>query len=175
MDKNVIKSNKIRIYGADRLAQLLVMGEILFTVKDLATLWKIKNSQTLRVLLVRYVKKGLLYRIWRGLYSTVNPKGIDPLLIGIKVLHRYAYISCETILFKYGLINQHPAEITLVSNISKKFSLLGYHYRSRKLPDKILYDTTGISTEKGVRIASLSRAKRDMTHFNPKKYYDADK
>ena len=78
MDKNVIKSNKIRIYGADRLAQLLVMGEILFTVKDLATLWKIKNSQTLRVLLVRYVKKGLLYRIWRGLYSTVNPKGIDP-------------------------------------------------------------------------------------------------
>lgn len=175
MDKMIKKSNKTRVSGADRFAQLLVMGEVLFTVNDVATLWNIKNRQTLRVLLMRYVKRGLLHRVWRGLYSTVNPKDIDPLLIGIKILHRYAYISCETVLFKYGVINQRPAEITLVSNISKKFSLLGHHYHSRKLPDKILHDNTGIFVENGVRIASLDRAKRDMAYFNPKKYYDADK
>ena len=166
---------KTRVSGVDRFAELATMGEKVFTVQDVATIWKIKNRQTLRVLLGRYVKRGILYRVWRGLYSVVNPKEINPLLLGIKILHRYAYISCETVLFDGGLINQRPTEITIVSNVSKRFSLLGYQYRSRKMDDGGLYDTTGIILNDGFRIATPERAKRDMTYFNPKKYYDANK
>ena len=151
------------------------MGEKIFTIQDVATIWKIENRQTLRMLLMRYVKRGILYRVWRGVYSTVDSKKINPLLLGIKILHRYAYVSCETVLFDAGLVNQRPTEITIVSNISKRFSLLGYQYRSRKMDDKALYDTTGITFRDGICIATQSRAKRDMNYFNPKKYYDANK
>ncbi len=175
MNKITKKSNKIRISGANRFAELGYMGEKVFTIQDVATIWEIKNRQTLRMLLARYVKRGILYRVWRGLYSIVDPKEIDPLLMGIKILHRYAYISCETVLFDAGLINQRPTEIVIVSDISKRFSLLGHRYRSRKMNDGALYDTTGIIMEGGIRIATPARARRDMTYFNPKKYYDADK
>ena len=111
MNKDTKKVNKIRVSGVNRFAELTVMGEKIFTVQDVATIWKIKNRQTLRMFLARYVQRGILYRIWRGLYSIVDPKEIDPLLIGIKILHRYAYISCETVLFDTGLINQRPTEI----------------------------------------------------------------
>ena len=124
--------------------------------------------------IIKDVKYGILYRVWRGLYSIINPKEIDPLFLGVKILHRYAYVSCETVLFDAGLINQRPTEITLVSNVSKRFSLLGHQYRSRKMNDQALYDTTGIMLHNSVRIATPDRAKRDMAYFNPKKYYDAN-
>ena len=172
VNKNTKKSNKKRVSGINRFAELTAMSEKIFTTQDVATIWKIKNRQTLRILLARYVKRGVLHRVWRGLYSTVDPKGIDPLLLGIKILHRYAYISCETVLFNAGLINQRPTEITMVSNVSKRFSLLGNQYRSRKMNDGALYDTTGIILQDGVRMATPDRAKQDMNYFNPKKYYD---
>lgn len=164
----------MRVYGADRFAQLAVMGEIVFTIQDAATVWKIKNRQTLRMLLARYVKRGTLYRAWRGLYSIIDPKEVDPLLLGIKVLHRYSYISCETVLFNAGLINQRPTEITMISDVSKRFSLLGHHYRSRKMKNEILYNTFGITLKNGVQIATPDRARQDMSYFNSKKYYDAN-
>lgn len=166
------QASHIRISGAERFAQLATMGELIFSAQDVATIWKIKNRRTLLMLLARYVKRGLLHRIWRGLYSIIDPKKIDPLLLGIKILHRYAYISCETVLFGAGLINQRPMEITMVSNVSKRFSLLGHHYHSRKMNDSALYNTLGIILKNGVRTATPDRAKQDMSYFNPKKYYD---
>ncbi len=175
--KNELKDTRAsntRVSGADRFAQLATMGELIFSVQDVATIWHIKNPQTLRMLLSRYVKRRLLYRIWRGLYSVIEPKKINPMFLGIKALHRYAYISCETVLFNAGLINQRPTEITIISNVSKRFSLLGCHYRSRKMHDSILHDTSGIVLQNGIRMATPERAKRDMNYFNSKKYYDAD-
>ena len=169
------KANNIRVSGADRFVQLATMGEVVFSVQDVATIWNIKNRQTLRMLLARYVKRGLLYRVWRGLYSIIEPKKIDPMFLGIKALHTYSYISCETMLFDAGLINQRPAEITMVSNVSKRFSLLGHHYHVRKMRNSMLYDTFGIVLKNGIRIATPERAKQDINYFNPKKYYDADK
>jgi predicted transcriptional regulator of viral defense system len=168
-------AKKQRVSGASRLAELTSMGEKIFTVQDVATIWKITNRQALRMLLARYVKRNVLHRVWRGLYSTVDPKEVDPLLLGIKALGRYAYISCETVLFSAGLINQRPTEITMVSNVSKRFSLLGQRYRSRKMNDGFLYDADGIITRNGIRMATPGRAKQDMNYFNPKKYYDAHK
>ena len=168
-------AKKQRVPGANRLAELVAMGEKIFPIQDAATIWKITNRQTLRMLLARYAKRGILHRIWRGLYATVNPKDINPLLLGIKALGRYAYISCETVLFVAGLINQRPTEITMVSNVSRRFSLLGQRYRSRKMHDGALYNTTGIVLQGGVRTATPGRAKQDMNYFNPKKYYDAHK
>lgn len=168
------KDIKIRVSDGNRLAKLASTGEVVFTVDDLSTLWAVTNRQTLRVMLVRYTARGLIYRVWRGLYSISDPKKIDPFILGLKVLHRYAYISCETVLFEAGLINQRPTEITIVSDISKRFSLLGHQYRCRKMRDSSLYDSAGIVIKNNVSIALPVRAKKDMNYFYPKKYYDAD-
>ena len=168
------KPIKIRISDGDRFARLANMGEVVFTIQDLATIWNISNRSTLRMTLARYIKRGLIFSIWRGLYSILDPKKIDPLFLGIKALHAYAYISCETVLFDAGLINQPPREITIVSNVSRRFSILGREYRVRKMSDTLLYNDTGIIFKNGIRIATSSRAKKDMLYFSPKKYYDAN-
>lgn len=168
------KPIKLRISDGERFAQLGNMGEKVFGIQDLATLWNIQNRHTLHMTLMRYVKRGLLFRVWKGIYSIVDPKTLDPYFLGFKVLHTYAYLSCETVLFNAGVLNQRPTQITFVSSKEKKFFLLGNHYYARKMPNNILYDENGITQKDGFFTADAQRAKKDLSFFYPKKYYDAN-
>ncbi len=80
-----------------RFAQLASMGESVFHIDDLANIWGMTNRHNLRITLARYVKAGMLKRIYRGLYAIKEIGKIDPYLIGVKAIHAPAYISCETI------------------------------------------------------------------------------
>ena len=86
----------------NRMAILAKLGESIFTVQDLATLWNIKNRNTLRMTLMRYTKRGLIVRIWRGLYSLQKTEKLNARLLGLKVMNKFSYISCETVLLKRG-------------------------------------------------------------------------
>lgn len=163
-----------RISDGERISALLGIGGVIFTTQDLATIWGLQNRDSLRVLLSRYVARGLLFRVWKGLYSIVDPKTIDPLRIGIQAVHSYCYVSCETVLFSEGVINQKPSEITIVGTHAKRFNILGVQYRVRQMRDTLLYDDTDIVVRNGIRVALAKRAKKDMCYFNPKKYYDAN-
>ena len=156
----------------DRFAKLAAMGEQVFHIDDLANIWGITNKHTLRVTLSRYVKAGMLKRIYRGLYAIKDLSEIDPRLIGVKAIHGPAYISCETILFDHGLINQFPMSISIISGSSKTFSIGGQDYRSMKLDPKYLFNDAGIKIENGVRTASPERALADAYYYNPWKYVD---
>ncbi len=174
LKKPAKSKSKSRISDGDRLSKLSTMPGLVFSIQDLATIWSVTNRGALRVMVGRYTKRGLLYRIWRRLYAVSNPKKIDPTVLGIKSLRRFAYVSCETVLFDAGIINQRPTEITIVGNVSKRFSILGYNYRVRKMQDRYLYDNSGIVTKQGINFATASRAKKDLSYFNSKKYYDAN-
>lgn len=163
----------VRSTGGARFAELAALGETVFHAGDLGNLWGIKKQRTLYETLSRYCRKGLLYRIHKGMYSLKNPSAIQPFLLGVKALHRYAYISCETILFDIGMINQPSREITIISSISKRYSVAGHRFRSRKLADKFLFNDYGIELRDGVRIASSARAIADMLYFYPRKHFDA--
>ncbi|MFA6392606.1 MAG: hypothetical protein WCW54_00770 [Candidatus Paceibacterota bacterium] len=165
--KNLRKSD------GERFAQIALLGESIFHADDLANLWNIRNKNTLHRTLFRYVKRGLIYRIYNGLYSIKKIGELDSYLLGIKSLHRPAYISCESILYEYGVLNQRPQIITLVSSISKSFSIGQMHYRSRQMRDEYLFNDSGIEVIDGVRKASLARAVADMLYFNREKYLDA--
>jgi len=156
-----------------RFSDLAKMGILVFHSDDLANLWGIKNPNTLHTTLKRYAKNGLIIRIKRGLYSLLPPEKIDPELLGLKDLHRYAYVSTETILAKAGIIFQILPKTTLVSSISKKFSVGGNEYACRQLADKFLYNDAGISIKNGKQIASVERAVADILYFNPHYYFDA--
>lgn len=158
-----------------RLAKIAKLGQLLFHSSDLASLWQIKNANTLHTTLKRYVQRGLLFRVYKGLYSLKPPKDINPELLGIKSLHRYAYISAEAVLFRAGIISQPPAAITLISDKSRKFSINGRKYYSRKLADRFLYNGAGVSDAGGFLRADANRAMADLLYFNPNAHFDAEK
>ena len=167
-------SKNARIQNLNRFAQLAKIGEIVFHTDDLANLWRITNKNTLYTTIKRYVGQGLLFRIYKGFYGIMPSREIDPYLLGVKALHRYAYVSCETVLREEGIIQQELSAITLVSSETKRFSIAGNNYYSRKLADKFLYQQKGIAVaDRGVRKANAERAIADLLYFNPHAYFDA--
>ena len=169
-DKNNAKNIK-----SNRFAQIAKLGITIFHTKDLANLWQIKNKNTLYTTLKRYTKQGLLFRIYKGFYSIKPINELDPLLLGIKALRGFSYISAETVLADTGIIFQSSNKITLISSKSKKFSIEDNNYYSRKLSDKFLFNSVGIKDNNGVKIATVERATADLLYFNPKAYFDNSK
>lgn len=157
---------------SDRMTRLARLGQVIVHASDLANLWKTKNSNTLYTTLRRYAQKGLLFRIYKGMYALKPIDELDPLLLGVKALHRFAYVSTETVLARHGVILQEIQAITLVSDISKRFSIGPYHYGCRKLNERFLYNPSGVSLDNGVKTATVARAIADLLYFNPRAYFD---
>jgi len=174
---SIVKNNSKLTRGLylSRFSQLAKLGILIFHTGDLANLWQIKNAHNLHITLKRYVDKGLLVRIYRGMYSLKPVEELDPPLLGIKALHGYCYVSAETVLAEGGIIQQAIEQITLVSSASRKFSIGNYNFYSRKLADKFLYNEAGITEKDGIRKASVERAAADLLYFNPKAHFDAER
>ncbi len=163
-------------YIEARFAKIASCGEQIFHTDDLARLWNITNKNTLWVTLKRYTEKGLLFRIYRGFYAIKPINKLDPLFLGIKALHKYSYVSTETVLMKHGIIQQLSNTITLISSKTSRFNIGENNYYCRQLSDNRLYNSIGITTnENGVKIASPDRAVADLLYFNPKFHLDAFK
>jgi len=107
------------------------------------------------------------------MYSLIPVDELDPILLGIKAMHKYAYISAETILFREGIINQKPGSITIISSQSMKFQVNKNSYISRQLNDRYLFNPEGIMKLGQILTASVERAVADLLYFNPKTYFDA--
>jgi len=155
-----------------RFQLLASMNEQVFHRDDLARLWNINDPNTLNVTLYRYVKNKLLYRIYKGFFSIITPEKIDPMLLGIKALHRYAYISTETVLFDKGIIHQLPAAISIISSVSRKFTIGEQNYSSRKLNFMFLMNPAGVEDSGSYKKADVDRAIADMLYFNERCYFD---
>ncbi|EKD43213.1 MAG: hypothetical protein ACD_72C00407G0003 [uncultured bacterium] len=152
---------------------LLQQPQHIFHTQDLAMLWSISNQNTLYTTIKRYCQRKILHRIYKGLYATLPVANLDPRLLGLKAIHSYAYISCETILAQFGVINANISDITLISDQSKQFTIQQYSYRSRQLHDRFLYNPIGIEQVGTIRQASVERAVADLLYFNPQMHFDA--
>ncbi len=172
MNKTKTKKEDLRVSGGDRLSRIAALGETVFHAGDAANLWRITNKNSLNKTLSRYVSDGILHRIYKGFYSVRKVGDINPIFLGAKAINAYAYLSCESVLFQNGVLNQSPQEITFVSSDSKHFKIAGINYRSRRMSDEFLFNDVGVETKDGVRVATLSRAMADMLYFNPKKHFD---
>lgn len=161
--------------SSDRIAMLARQKSPIFHTQDLARLWNIENRNTLYTMLKRYTQRGLLFRVYKGLYSFIPIEKIDPLLLGIKALHGYAYVSTETVLVREGIITQVIYSYTLIGSHSRHFQVGSYHFKSRKLKDEYLYNSSGIMEANGILMATPERAIADLLYFNPKAYFDGMK
>lgn len=144
----------------------------LFHTADLALLWRISTPNSLYTTVKRYVDRGILQPIQKGYYATGPTKQIDPIPLGIGALHRYAYLSTESVLAHHGIIFQEAGSIALVSSLSKTFTLLGHQYRVRQLHDRFLYHDAGIHRGVSHDVASVERAVADLLYFQPSYHLD---
>lgn len=155
-----------------KLNLLLKSNQKLFHTQDLALLWGVKNRNTLYTIIKRYLKKGVLIKITKGLYSTVPTGEIDKFKLGSSLIHRFCYVSCETVLAKEGVISQKIYPITFVSSVSQKIEFNRTQYIYRKLKPEILLDPKGVEKRDGYFMATRERAISDMLYFNPRYYFD---
>ncbi len=156
-------------YRFQLIAQL---NEKVFHIDDLARIWQISSVNTLHVTIHRYIKKGLLFRIYRGFYSIAPFEKLDPFFLGVKALHQFAYVSTESVLAEAGIIMQIPSKITLISAESRQFTIGNYEYQSRKLQDQFLFNNIGIQDNGEFKKAGIERAIADLLYYNSKFYFD---
>lgn len=144
----------------------------LYHSNDLAILWGISNKNTLYTTIKRYVKKGILVPIFKGLYATVQIPQLNPLELGQAIIHNKTYLTTESVLAEHGIIAQTTYAYTFVGGISKKVTVAGITFLFRKLKDIYLNNPTGIERKNGIWVASVERAIADMLYFNPKYHFD---
>lgn len=151
---------------------LVQSGQKLFHTQDLAVLWGVNNKNTLYVTVNRFIKRKILYKIIKGLYSIIPTNEIDKYQLGAWLPHKYSYLSCESVLFSEGIIFQVPSSITYISLISKKIKLGDTYYSYRKMKPERLFDSNGIIKKDGYFMATTERAISDIRYFNSKYYFD---
>lgn len=156
---------------AQTLASLADEEHYLFSIRDLQAILPEKNTTSLRALVARAEKNGMLKRVCRGLY--LYPKVDSP--AGLILYHAAArlranefnYISLETALSDAGVISQIPMNwITLMSSgrcytvDCGSFGHIEFVHTKKKL-DKIV---SHIEYDPICRLwrASVSLALRDM-------------
>ena len=155
-----------------RISELFRLNHRLYHTNDLAILWDITNKNTLYTTIKRYVQKGVLIPIYKGLYSTVPLAQVDPLELGKAIMHTYTYLSTETVLAEAGVITQVLYSYTFVSSLSRKVTVGSTSFIFRQMKDEYLHNFAGISNQNGNFIASPERAVADMLYFNPHYHFD---
>ena len=160
-------TNIIYQSGTSKLNLLLKADLKLFHTQDLALLWGIENRNSLYTTIKRLVQKGVLIPIIKGLYSTLPLDKIDEFCLGSALIHKFCYVSCETILANRGVISQKVYPITFVSSVSQKIEFRGTWYVYRKMKPDRLFNPKGVEKMDGYFIASKQRAVSDMLYFNP--------
>lgn len=154
------------------MSELLRLDRKLYHTNDLAILWGITNKHTLYMTITRYIDKGILFPIYKGLYSTIPLASLNTLELGRAIIHRYTYLTTETVLFQAGIISQSVYDYTFVADQSKHVSVGQWSFRFRKLKRDFLFNPTGISQKNGAFLATAERAAADMLYFNPKYHFD---
>jgi hypothetical protein len=157
------------------MSALNQLNRKIFHTNDLAILWRITNRHNLYVTITRYVDKGVLFPIYKGLYATVPLDSLNPLELGRAIIHRYTYLTTEMVLAQAGIISQTVYDYTFVAEVSKRVMVGAWSFRYRQLKDEYLHNPAGIVNQDGFFRASTERAVADMLYFNPKYHFDVPK
>ena len=153
----------------DYFDAILRSDKTVFTLKDIAMLWQDDDTNSARVRLNYYVKKGNLYRLRRGIY--VKDKKYNKLELATRVFTP-SYVSFETVLAKEGLIFQYQTAITVASYLSRDTVIDEQMYSYRKVKDIVLTNSTGVQHTNGVSIATKERSFLDTLYNNTDYHFD---
>ncbi len=148
---------------------ILKTDRTVFSVKDIAILWKDANTDAARVRLNYYVKRGYLYRIRRGLYA--KDTNYNKMELATKI-STPSYISFETVLIKEGLIFQFQDSITVASYLTREIIIDNKRYLLKRIKKQVLVNNIGIEITDTISIASKERAFLDTLYINGDYHFD---
>ena len=151
---------------------MLHLDRKIYHTNDLAVLWGITRRHTLYQTITRYMDKGILFPVYKGLYSTVPIDSLDPIELGRSIIHRFAYLTTESVLAQAGIISQSVYVYSFATDQSKRVSVGQWAFRFRQLKDVYLHNPVGILEQNGGFVATLERAVADMLYFNPSYHFD---
>jgi len=137
-------------------------AQTVFTVGDLALLWRTTDPTVLKNRINYYTRVGQLIRLRRGVYA--KDKSYDKYELGVKIFSP-SYISLETVLIKHGVIFQYYESIFIASRLSREISVAGQNYTYRKLKPEILTSPAGVENRGYYHEASLERAFMDYIYL----------
>lgn len=161
-----------RIRKINKQNALLEQDQRIFRTSDLSVLWEIENKNTLWTTIRRYIQRKILYKIHKGLYSTIPLKKLDKYELGCAVSGYLAYVSAETVLQNSGIIFQNINTVTLFGKKKKEFEINGVSYLCRRLNQKYLLNRVYIEDTQRFSIATPERAVADVLNINPRYYFD---
>jgi len=155
-----------------RISELIQVAQKIYHTNDLALVWGIATKNTLYKTISRYVARGILFPVYKGLYSTVPIDSLNPLDLGRAIIHGYTYLTTESVLAQAGIISQGIYDYTFAASQSKRVSVGRWSFRYRQLKDIYLLNPSGILYLNGSFVATVERAIADMLYFNSKYYFD---
>ena len=140
-----------------------------FSIKDIALIWREDNPDNLKSKIKYYLDKGKLFRVRRGIYAKAQEYNM---LEAANKIYCPSYVSFETILLKEGVIFQYTEEVFMASQLSKELKVNKRKIIYRKLKDEILLNNKGIIYEDNYYRADKERAFMDMIYLNKDYYFD---
>ena len=131
-----------------------------YTVADFEKVLNL-NRGSLYVLLNRLVKKGVLIRLKRGVYKP-EFESLELEKIANE-LYYPSYLSFESALSRFGILNQIPYTLTFATNrTSKRLNFTNREVEYRQLKDDLFF---GYSLKNGIYIAEPEKAILDQLYI----------
>lgn len=135
------------------------LGKEFFTMNDLHKLFP--DDSYLKIHVSRFLANGIIKPITRGIYTlSTHPPDLEKVATQ---LYYPSYISFESVLSKYGIMNQGLYKLTLAtSRHSKKLTLTGIECDYSKLKLDLFF---GFELLDGIYIAEPEKAILDMLYL----------
>jgi predicted transcriptional regulator of viral defense system len=135
------------------------LGKEFFTLNDLHKLFP--DDSYLKIHMSRFLANGVIMSIARGIYTlSAHPPDLEKVATQ---LYYPSYISFESVLSKYGIMNQGLYKLTLATTRhSKKLTLLGIECDYSKLRLDLFF---GFELLDGIYIAEPEKAVLDMLYL----------
>ncbi|MBM4140155.1 MAG: hypothetical protein FJ242_01465 [Nitrospira sp.] len=139
------------------------IGKSYYTIYDLEKITSLERD-SLYVFLNRWVKKGILERITKGVY--VLNEGTIPVEKIAAQLYVPSYLSFESALSKYGILTLIPYALTFATTKkTKKITLLNRLVEFRQIKKELFF---GFELKDGVYIARPEKAFLDLVYMSTK-------
>ena len=160
--------NKKSAKGA-YLETLLRSPKTVFTVKDIALLWRESAENAIRVRLSKYAKLGKLIRVHRGIYA--KDANYDRFELATRI-YTPSYISFETVLTRSGVNFQYYGNIFVASYVSRECVIDGQKISFVRMKADVLSNTLGIDHSAEYSIATKERAFLDRVAVSKDYHFD---
>ena len=141
------------------------ISDNIFSIADVGKYFSDESESLLRLQLSRFVKKGLIFRIKKGLYC-FNKEDIDELVLAF-YLYQPSYISLQTALFYYGVIIDIPQTVTSITTIRPKFFKTPFgNYQYYKVKTDLFFGYQQIKIKESyINMATLEKALLDYFYI----------